>query len=90
MIAPNVSILCNVKNTDDLSIPMNEQGWKKKGKRVIIKDNVWIGRCAILMPGVTVNEGAIIGAGAIVTKDVPKNAVVGGNPAKLIRYRGQN
>jgi len=52
-----------------------------------IGNDVWIGTNAIIMDGVTVHDGAVIGAGAVVTKDVPPYAVVGGVPAKVIRYR---
>lgn len=52
---------------------------------VIIKDNVWIGEHAAILSGVTIGENAIIGANAVVTHDVPANAVVGGNPAKVIK-----
>lgn len=55
-------------------------------KPIVIKDNVWIGINSIILPGVTVGENAIIGAGSVVTKDVPDNAVVGGNPARIIKY----
>lgn len=48
--------------------------------------NVWIGSNATILPGVTIGDGAIIAAGAAVSKDVPENAVVGGVPAKVIRY----
>lgn len=54
---------------------------------VIIGNNVWIGDSVIILPGVEIGNGAIIGAGSIVTKSVPKYAIVGGNPAKIIRYR---
>lgn len=54
---------------------------------IIVKDDVWIGTRAIIMSGVTINQGAIIAAGAVVTKDVPPYAIVGGNPAKIINYR---
>lgn len=54
---------------------------------VVIGNDVWIGYGAILLAGVTVGDGAIIGAGAVVTKDVPAYSIVGGVPAKLIRYR---
>ena len=54
---------------------------------VIIENDVWIGRCAIVLPGVKICTGAIVGAGAVVTKDVPPYAVVVGVPAKIIRYR---
>jgi acetyltransferase-like isoleucine patch superfamily enzyme len=54
---------------------------------VVIKDFVWVGCHAIILGGVTIGEGAIIGAGSVVTKDVPDYAIVGGNPAKVIRWR---
>ena len=52
---------------------------------VRIGKNAWIGAEAKIMPGVTIGENAVIAGGAVVTKDVPANAIVGGNPAKLIR-----
>lgn len=51
-----------------------------------IGKDVWIGANATVCPGVTIGDGAVVAAGAVVTKDVPANAVVGGVPAKLIRY----
>lgn len=54
---------------------------------VTICDDTWIGCNAIILKGVTIGRGAIVGAGAIVTKDVPPYAIVAGNPAKVIRYR---
>lgn len=56
-------------------------------KKIIIQKGVFIGVRAIIMPGVTVEENAIVGAGSIVTKNVEKNTVVGGNPAKIIKTR---
>ncbi len=55
-------------------------------KKVIIKSNVWIGSNSTILPGIIINEGAIIAAGSVVTKEVPKNAIVAGNPAKIIKY----
>lgn len=52
-----------------------------------IGNDVWIGHNALLMEGVTIGDGAIVAAGAVVTKDVPPYAIVGGVPAKVIRYR---
>jgi acetyltransferase-like isoleucine patch superfamily enzyme len=56
-------------------------------KKTIIKNDVWVGHGAIINAGVSIENGAVIAAGAVVTKDVPAYAIVGGNPAKLIRYR---
>jgi len=56
-------------------------------KRVIIGDNVWFGDMVLVVGNVKIGEGAIIAAGSVVCKDVPACAIVGGNPAKLIRYR---
>lgn len=50
-------------------------------------DDVWIGENAIVCSGVTIGQGAIVAAGAIVTKDIEPYAIVGGNPAKVIKYR---
>ena len=50
-------------------------------------DNVWIATGAILLPGVTIGEGAVVASGAVVTKDVPSWTVVAGNPAKYIKKR---
>lgn len=59
---------------------------KTKGK-IIIHDDVWIGDHSLILSGVEVGQGAIVGAGSIVVKDVPPYAIVGGNPAKVIKYR---
>lgn len=58
-------------------------------KPVLIEDNVWIGMNVSILPGITIGEGAIIGMGAVVTKDVPKLAIVGGNPAKVLKFRDE-
>lgn len=56
-------------------------------KSTIIKNDVWIGHGAFILPGVTIGNGAVVAAQSVVTKDVPDYAVVGGNPAKIIKYR---
>jgi acetyltransferase-like isoleucine patch superfamily enzyme len=54
-------------------------------KPVIIEDNVFIGACAIILKGVTIGKNSIIGAGSVVVSNVPKNVIVAGNPAKVIK-----
>ena len=55
------------------------------GKAVTIGKNVWIGGNCCILPGITIKDNAVIGAGSVVTKDVPANVVVAGNPAKIIK-----
>ncbi|GAB0173093.1 hypothetical protein NHP164001_11090 [Helicobacter trogontum] len=57
-------------------------------KPIHIGNRVWIGINATICPGVTIGENSIIAAGAVVTKDVPSNVIVGGNPAKIIKKGG--
>jgi acetyltransferase-like isoleucine patch superfamily enzyme len=63
-----------------------EQDALTKGP-IVIEDEVWIGTRAIILSGVKIGKGAIIAAGSVITKDVPPYAIVGGNPAKIIKYR---
>jgi len=59
----------------------------QRHSEVVIKNDVWIGANVVIMPNITIGNGAIVGAGAVVTKDVPDYAIVGGVPAKIIKYR---
>ena len=86
MMGPDVIILTERHKFDRLDIPMLEQGYDKP-EPVVIGDDVWIGTRVIILPGVSIGKGATIGAGAIVTKDVPEYAIACGNPAKVVKYR---
>ena len=77
MIAGNVQLLSNNHDEYDRQILIC--------KPILIKKGAWIGAGASILPGVTVGEYAIVGAGAIVTKDVPDYAVVVGSPAKVVK-----
>ena len=85
MMAPNVTIVTQNHEVESTEIPMRLQTAHKK--KVTIGNDVWIGTNVVIMPGITIGNGCIIGAGAVVTKDVPDYAVVGGIPAKIIKFR---
>lgn len=77
MIGPNVSLLTANHELDNHMVLL-------VGK-VTVKKNAWIGANSTILPGVTIGENAVVAGGAVVTKDVEPNTVVGGNPAKIIK-----
>lgn len=86
MMGPEVIIYTKGHRHDRTDIPMMEQG-DDEVRPVSIGNDVWIGRRAMIMPGVSIGNGCIIGAGAVVTKDIPDYCVVGGVPAKILYTR---
>lgn len=86
LMGPEVVIFTTNHKHDEIKVPIARQGFEDP-RKVVLGDDVWIGQRAMIMPGVTVGTGAIIGAGAVVTKDVPEYALVGGVPAKVIGWR---
>ena len=86
LIAPNVAILSISHNHEKLEKSIVNQG-DSKPNAPIIKKGAWLGRNIIVMPGITVGEGAIVGAGAVVTKNIEPFTIVGGVPAKFIKKR---
>ena len=93
-IAPKVVFLLgaehNINTVSTYPFKAIDYGVKKEaGSKgdIVIADDVWIGYGAIITSGVTIGQGAVIAAGAVVTKDIPPYAVVGGCPAKIIKYR---
>ena len=81
MIGPAVQIYCAAHL---LQAEARIQGWEV-AKPIVIEDNVWLGGGAILLPGVRIGRNAVVGAGAVVSRSVPANTVVAGNPARVIR-----
>ncbi|WP_026464441.1 sugar O-acetyltransferase [Adhaeribacter aquaticus] len=79
MIAPKVSLL-----TEGHPVSINDRQTLSVGK-INIKKNAWIGANATILPGVTIGENSVVAAGAVVSKDVPDNTIVGGVPAKYIK-----
>lgn len=86
MMGPNCFILDVNHDISDISRPMCQQGHVQK-KITRIGNDVWIGRDVHMTPGRIIADGSVIAMGAVLTKDYPPYSIVGGNPAKLIRYR---
>ena len=86
MMGPEVVVYTRNHEHGETDRPMRLQGYEDC-RPVTIGDDVWIGRRAMIMPGVTIGNGCIIAAGAVVTKDVPDWCVCGGVPAKVISIR---
>lgn len=83
MIGPNVSIL-----TAGHPLDPSERRAATIGKPIVIERNVWIAAGATILGGITVGENSVVAAGSVVTRDVPPNTLVGGNPARVIRSIG--
>lgn len=86
MIGPAVQIYTAAH---DLQAEARIQGWEV-ARPIVIEDNVWLGGGAILLPGVRIGRNAVVGAGAVVSRSVPANTVVAGNPARVIRQIEQH
>lgn len=81
LIATNVQILTATHPLD----AARRRAWWELAKPISIADGVWIGGGALILPGVSIGENAVVGAGAVVTRDVSANTVVVGNPARVVR-----
>jgi acetyltransferase-like isoleucine patch superfamily enzyme len=84
IIGPNVSIFSENHNYTDKSMPISKQGVSRKG--VIIEDGVWIGTRSVILDGVIIEKNSIIAAGSVVNKNVEQSTIVGGVPAKIIKF----
>ncbi len=85
LVAAGVRMITRKHGFAELDRPMSAQGYDNAP--IIIEDDVWIGFQAVILPGVTIGQGSIVGANAVVTKDVEPHSIVGGVPARLIRKR---
>lgn len=86
MFAPRVALVGGDHKIDNTGLILMDTG-RDIYRTIEIGDGAWLGYGAIVMHGVSIGDGAIVAAGSVVTKDVPPLAIVGGNPAELIRYR---
>ena len=84
MVKPNIFITTNHNYKSEKAVPFDNVGLKQS---IEIGNNVWIGARSKICPGVKIDDGAIVAMGSVVTKSVPKCAIVGGNPAKIIGWR---
>lgn len=91
MFGPHVTIVSGDHRTDILDRPMmtikDSEKLPENDMDIHIEDDVWVGANAVILKGVTIGTGSVVSAGAVVTKDVPPYAIVGGVPAKVIKYR---
>jgi maltose O-acetyltransferase len=89
MFGPEVMLIAGNHNTGVQGQAMFDVKEKRPedDQDIVIEDDVWVGARAIILKGVVVRRGAIIAAGALVTREVPPYAVVAGNPARVIRFR---
>jgi len=87
IMGPDVKIYSRNHIFSSLDVPIQSQG--KIQKLTTVGNDVWIGANVIILPGVTVGNHVVIGAGSIVTKNVPDCAVIGGNPATILKTRNE-
>lgn len=84
-VATHVVIVASNHKFDSTDMPIAAQGVSARG--IVIEDNVWIGAGAIVLDGVRIGTGSVIAAGAVISQDVPPNAVVAGVPGRVLRFR---
>ncbi len=88
-IAPGCAFSPYEHNFDDTTRPIWAQGLRSRGP-IVVEDDVWLGLDVKVLEGVTIGRGAVIGAGAVVTRDIPPFAIAVGVPARVIGYRGRS
>ena len=87
-LAQNIVVSGLNHNYQDISLPISEQGVSTE--QVYIGDETWIGANAVILPGVFIGKHCVVAAGSIVTRNVPSNSVVAGNPARIIKQYNAN
>ena len=88
LFGPNVVLRTGNHNYDQTEVSIVNQGYRSGN--IIVGDDVWIGTNAVILAGVKIGNGAIIGAGSVVTNNIPSMAIAVGVPCKVIKYRGQS
>ena len=86
MMGPRCVLLASSHDTRSTDRPMNQQGFLDD-RVIVIEDNVWIGAGTTVLPGVRIGTGSIVGAGSVVTRDIPPWRVAVGSPARVVRSR---
>lgn len=94
LLGPRVYVRGANHSFDSLDIPINQQGhheesiqYLNQNYSIVIEDDVWIGANAIILPGVKIGKGSVIGAGSVVTRNIPESSIAAGSPAKVIKNR---
>lgn len=87
VLGSNITVLTTNHNYNSVGVKTLPYDQSNIDKPVLIKEYCWIGLNSLILPGVVLGKGAVVAAGSVVTKSVPDRAIVGGNPAKIIRYR---
>lgn len=86
MIGERLIAISNNHAFNDKHKPIVEQGFQED-RPIAIEDDVWIGARVILLPGICIGKGSVVGAGSVVTKDIPEYSIVAGNPATVLKSR---
>jgi acetyltransferase-like isoleucine patch superfamily enzyme len=84
-ITYGVKIICHKRDMSYYDPPMDGKSWPFKESKVVLEDDCHIGISTIIMPGVTIGKGAIVGAGSLVTHDIPPYCLAVGSPAKVVK-----